>query len=211
MIKTLHPFIPPPTATFTPDPNFTNTTKVINSVYGLAISTLLDDFPKYHESTDVRLRQDYAISVPLVVQHKCLERWNRYVLDMNILKSGEVFSVPGALGMKFDYAHSNLCTSPHDQCEERTRQMLLTQWLIWWNQETIHRGRAVPQPSQVRVFLGTVEVLLEDMEAGEKGHCGDLVVAAVVRMFSKILGPGVWEDGEEGFQGLRIDEEEYNA
>ena len=184
---------------------------MINSVYGLAISTLLDDFPKYHENPDVRLRQDYAISVPLVVQHKCLERWNRYVLDMNILKSGEVFSVPGALGMKFDYVHSNLCTSPHDQCEERTRQMLFTQWLIWWNQETIHRGRAIPQPSQVRVFLGTVEVLLEDMEAGEKGHCGDLVVAAVVRMFSKILGPGVWEDGEEGFQGLRIDEEEYNA
>ena len=205
VIKTLHPFIPPPDTTIIPAQSFTNTTTAINSIYGLAISTLLDDFPRYHESPDIRLRQDYAISVPSVVQHKCIERWNKYALDMNIL------NVSGALGMKFDYVHSNLCIPPNDQCEERTRQMLLTQWLIWWNRETINKGRVVPQPSQVKVFLGTVEALLEDMEAGEKGHCSDLVVRAVIRMFSKIVGPGVWEDGEEGFQGLRIDEEEYDS
>jgi len=212
VIKTLHPFIPPPGSNFTSPTNIVHTTTVVASIYNMAITALLDDFPRCHESPDSRVREEYKASVPLVVQQKCIERWNRYVWDMSFLKFGEMFSPSGSLGMKLEYEHDESCTPPSQaECLESTRRMLISQWLIWWERETVQKGRLVPKPSQLRVFLETVEPILEDMEAEEEGRCGDGVMRGVTKMLERIVGPGIWEDGEDGFQGLRIDEDEGDA
>jgi len=211
VIKTLHPFIPPPGSNFTSPTNIAHATTVIASIYNMAITALLDDFPRCH-GPDSRVREEYKASVPLVVQQKCIERWNRYVWDMSFLNLGEMFSPYGSLGMKFEYEHDESCApSSHTQCLESTRRLLLTQWLVWWQRETIQKGRLVPKPSQLRVFLETIEATLEDLGAEGEGRCGDGVMKGVMKMFERVVGPGIWEDGEEGFQGLRIDEDAVDA
>lgn len=209
VIKTLHPFIPPASSTFQTPPNIANTTAAIASIYGMAISALLDDFPRYHESTDARIKEDYMLSVPLVVQQKCIARWNRYAWNMSILRFGDMFSPAGCLGMKLDYEHDESCTNgSHTECSENMRQMLLTQWTSWWERETTLQGRLIPKPTQLRVYLEAVEAILEDMEVDGEMTCGDGVMRGVMKMFERVVGRGIWEDGEEGFQGLRIDEDE---
>lgn len=211
VIKTLHPFIPPPGSNFTSPTNIAHATTVIASIYNIAITALLDDFPRCH-GPDSRVREEYKASVPLVVQQKCIERWNRYVWDMSCLNFGETPSPCGSLGMKFEYEHDESCVpSSQSQCLESTRRMLLTQWLIWWQRETVQKCRLVPKPSQLRVFLETVEAALEDMEAEGGRRCSDGVMRGVMKMFEKVVGPGIWEDGEEGFRGLRIDEDGVDA
>ena len=211
VIKTLQPFIPPPSAQPTNSPN---SGTVISSIYDTAISALLDNFPAYHESHDPRVREDYMASVPQWVQEKCSERWNKYVWNMSHLRSGEAF-ISRAEGIRFQYKHDETCTasSSHRVCEVRMRAVLYSQWKHWWNQETVMQNRLAPAPSRLSVFLTAVMEISGRLATGGHGaapglQCTKEVMKGAKRILEQVVGPSIWlwKNWTSEIPGLRLNE-----
>ncbi|KAF8466226.1 hypothetical protein BDZ91DRAFT_179342 [Kalaharituber pfeilii] len=208
---------PPAAAAAIAPPNMNNFTATITNTYNVAIAALLDDFPRYHASLDPRVKEEYMFSVPIPVQNKCIERWNRYAWDMSFLRSGELFQRPVnknttvTASERFSYEHDETCTNSggrRESCEEKIHIMLLEEWVQWWGRETARRQ--VPKPTRLRRFLKHVDAHLEcliarETEDGPGWKCAEGVMRELVERLEKVVGPGLWGDGEERFIGLRLD------
>ena len=129
----------------------------------------------------------------------------------------------------FSFLHAATCDRDcvlKPICESRVRTLLLEQWSLWWDHETLRKGRHVPRPSRVRRLLASVEEMLEEViaEGVEEGlgwECARGVREEVVGRLEKVVGRGVgrgmcgWEveegededEEEEIWVGLRLEEE----
>ncbi|KAI5791730.1 hypothetical protein DFH27DRAFT_198542 [Peziza echinospora] len=229
VIRVLHPFLPPPSST----PAQTT----ITETYNLAISALLDDFPRWHHAEDPAIREEYYSSVPRDVRERCAERWDKYMWDMRFFRNGELFTgywepvkqfhsqQQGATEDANSSAAAAASSNRHNigftfiqecntgKCDKIIRDMHITHWLEWWHRETTSRDRDVPRPSRVRRLLSALDSSSDLLVA--RGtvhrHCVESAKSTLIRRLRRILGRVVGLAGDESEGWLAgLEEEEVS-
>lgn len=217
VIRTLQLYMPPTepspsSSSPPPPPPPRNTTMgVISQIYNLAISALLDDLPRFVESPDPRVREDFLASVPPAIRTRCVDRWNRYVWEMTetqdfadimALMVPEGGTEPGKPA--YEFAHNHDCCD-HVECTLQVHIVMVGNWLAWWREGT-RKGRIVPPASGVKRYLEIVEKEFERIRGqGRWVLCSEAAVKGVREMLAKVVGRGILEGGE-GYRGLTLDE-----